>query len=548
MEGKQNLDIKLNFDKPTFYIGELLTGHIILYTEKSSVIEKILVTITLTENWDVNNKSFKPVYNSRIIGSLELDLNILPNISKVDGCYIIPGGVNKLPFKIRMLDDLYPCFEYPFKNIFASLRYRFNIKVFSMSFKNVFFMFNLQLFSRPNIDYKKKCLNKSITKTLKKWKLFDIGTTTLTVSIPDNNFKFDDTNFKIICHIDNSNGKETTKGIKLSLMRVIEFYNTNNMITYKEEIPISFRDIPCAVDPGSKIYVDVFLPLREYDTSKYSYNIKNPKPYNINMYDINYYMPTIFTRYITCKYELIVILNFNCNVSENTLPKVTFPIYLVNQSTLEYQKEIQEKELEKSKIDKMFGFSYNNKNNQQNNINNINKINIINNNINNNKNKINNFYNINNNIFNNEENINQLDAPAPFINEQKIGIGVNIIDNNNNNFNFQNNNINNVLINHNFNDNKNKIYTNKAESINIGQGNNINYNFNININSHIDNNSNSSGSGNSIINNNFNNNINNNINLISNNLIENSNNLIDNESNNNNEIKNIKESKFSIFD
>ena len=41
MEGKQNLDIKLNFDKPTFYIGELLTGHIILYTEKSSVIEKI---------------------------------------------------------------------------------------------------------------------------------------------------------------------------------------------------------------------------------------------------------------------------------------------------------------------------------------------------------------------------------------------------------------------------------------------------------------------------------------------------------------------------
>ena len=48
MEGKQNLDIKLNFDKPTFYIGELLTGHIILYTEKSSVIEKILVTITLT--------------------------------------------------------------------------------------------------------------------------------------------------------------------------------------------------------------------------------------------------------------------------------------------------------------------------------------------------------------------------------------------------------------------------------------------------------------------------------------------------------------------
>ena len=58
-------------------------------------------------------------------------------------------------------------------------------------------------------------MSKSITKTLKKWGLIDIGTTVLTVFIPDNNLKYDDSSFKTIIYIDNTNGKETTKEIKV---------------------------------------------------------------------------------------------------------------------------------------------------------------------------------------------------------------------------------------------------------------------------------------------------------------------------------------------
>ena len=52
----------------------------------------------------------------------------------------------------------------------------------------------------------------------------------LTVSIPDNNCKYDDSNFKIIIHIDNTKGKVSTKEARIKLIRTIEFINVHNII------------------------------------------------------------------------------------------------------------------------------------------------------------------------------------------------------------------------------------------------------------------------------------------------------------------------------
>ena len=110
------------------------------------------------------------------------------------------------------------------KDKYAFLRYKIYITIYSVSFQNTVFTFNLRLLSRPNIDSKKKYLTKSVSKPLKKWNLFSIGTPSLTVSIPDNNVKYDDNNFKIIINIDNRNGRESTRELKVKLMRTIEFY------------------------------------------------------------------------------------------------------------------------------------------------------------------------------------------------------------------------------------------------------------------------------------------------------------------------------------
>ena len=47
--------------------------------------------------------------------------------------------------------------------------------------------------------------------------------------------------------------------------------------------------------PSGEKSFEVFLPLRESDTSRYIYNNNNnPIPYDFFLSDINFYMPTIF--------------------------------------------------------------------------------------------------------------------------------------------------------------------------------------------------------------------------------------------------------------
>ena len=508
MEGKQKLEVKLQLDKFSFYIDETITGFLSLQTERPSIIEKIVVDITLFQKYELNcNSKGASTINLEKICSFELDLN--SSLSKVEGCYILKGGNTKIPIKIELKKDLYPSFEFPLIDKYAFLRYKFDINVFSMSFDKTYFSFYLRLLSRPNTDNKNKNLCKSITKSLKKWNIFNIGSTTLTVSIPENNFKYDDTNFKIVIFVDNINGKETTKELKVKLMRTIEFYNKDNIISFKEDLAIASKDIPAVVQPGEKQYFDCVLPLKESDTSRYIYNDKNPIPYDFFLSDINYYMPTIFSRCITCKYELIVSLNFNCFVYENSLPKISFPIYMTNQSPFEYLFDIEKKEADKK--DKVF-------------VNNVSRYITLNNQSNNNEQLTND---------NSGGIINQIDAPSPFNFQKNIDIDVNIFEQNKHNININNKNIN-------INNNQSKSFTNNVESININSGNNIKYNFNISINNNLDSN----------INNNINNNANNNIinnNLNDNNIIEEDNNIIEEENGNINENKNIKESTFNLL-
>ena len=491
MEGKQKLDLKVLLDKPSFYVDEIITGNLSLHTERSSIIEKIVIEVISFQKYYIGgNSSNVPLIRNEKICCFELDLNA--SLSKVEGCYILKGGITKIPLKIDLKRDLFPCFEFPLNDKYAFLRYKIDINIFSMSFDKNHFSHYLRLLSRPIINNKNKCLSKSISKSLKKWNIFNIGTTTLTVSIPDNNCKYDDTNFKVVVYIDNLNGKAATKEVKVKFMRTIELYNENNQTVFKEELPIASRNIPAIVQPGGKNYFEVILPLRESDTSRYVYNDNNPIPYDFFLSDINFYMPTIFSKCITCKYDLIVSINFNCFVYESGLPKITFPIDMTNQSPFEYQFDIQKKEYEKkSKV-----YTNDANNNIGNNINN--EINNYNNKKENNKQYINNI---------SSGSINQIDAPNPLNQFKKIDIDVNIFEQNKNNI------------------NKSNVFTNNIDNMNINAGNNIKYNFNISINNNLENNIN-----NNIINNNLNNDI-----------------EKENEINNNNIKKNIKESNFNLL-
>ena len=385
---KQNLQINLRFIKKFFYIGEPIEGHLTLISERPSIIEKILVEIHCFQSWKFNSKQFLSIKDK--IETIELDLSHAPSLSQVQGCYVMPGGENIIPFKLKISENICTCFEYPLGDIYGYLRYSFDIQIYSTSFNNTFSRFCLPLYSRPSIDNKNKLLSKSTTKTLKKWGLFGIGTTILTVSIPDNNFKYNDNNFKTIIYVDNSNGRANTHEIKVKLIRLIQFLNQQKQIIYKEENVISAITLPARVEPRQKNYFECLLSLKENNTNRYQYNKNNICPYELKMPDINFFMPSLNSSYILCKYELNISLNFECHVSESSLPNISFPIYLVHQSTIEYLLELQ-----KNKIENKF------ENKQTNEINNI--INIDNKNNNKNNNLINNDLN--------NELINQIDKP-----------------------------------------------------------------------------------------------------------------------------------------
>ena len=284
------------------------------------------------------------------------------------------------------------------------------------------------------------------------------------MSIPDNNFKYNDNNFKAIIYVDNSNGRANTHEIKVKLIRLIQFLNQQKQIIYKEENVISAITLPARVEPRQTNYFECLLSLKENNTNRYQYNKNNICPYELKMPDINFFMPSLNSSYILCKYELNISLNFECHVSESSLPNISFPIYLVHQSTIEYLLELQ-----KNKIENKF------ENKQTNEINNI--INIDNKNNNKNNNLINNDLN--------NELINQINTPF-FQNNNNDIVNMN---NNEQNENLIST-VNNII-------EDDKFLTNDGNNsliIDNNNGNNINYNFNNNTNiNKINNNVNEDG-------------------------------------------------------
>ena len=433
MDSKQDIEVKVNYAHEFFYIGEPIAGKIILKTGAPAIIDKIIVYIDLVQGYNYNKNA--PFYSSENIANCELDLNSVPTISRIQGSYVLPGGENIIPFKFKIEKEIQPVFEYPLGDIFSFIRYEFKIKLFSNSFKILNWRDYILIYSHPSVENRQKCLSKSISKSLKKWGLKDIGTTDLTVSIPNDNFRFNDTKSKIIIHINNTNGRASTKESIVKIIRTIEFFDEKSNVKYKQEKEIFSQNLATNVEPGQQNYFECFLSFREFDVSKYNYDEKKNKcPYGYLMKNVNFFMPTVLTKFISCKYELSVMINFDCLVSESKLPKISFPIYMIQRTLIQYQIDKQDLE-EKEKLQKSLEEKEKNiDNNINNNIKIENKINDFNNN------KIPKFNNDLNNIYTNNQG--------------------NSINNNNINYNF------NISINNNMNNlNNNIINENKKKSI-----------------------------------------------------------------------------------
>jgi len=431
MDCKQVLNLRLYFAKPKFFIGDFIKGTLLLESQRPSIIEKIIIEVLCVENWTFQNNN--PVAWSEVICSFNLDLNNGKSLTKIQDCYMMPGGQNKIPFNFKINKQLLPSFEFPLLDKFSFLRYHFNVKIYSSSFIKLIWNHYLCLLARPIINLQKQVLTQTIQKSLKKWGLVGIGTTKLTVSIPQNDYKVN-SEIQLTVVVDNKQGKEAAKEAKVKLSRIIEFYGTKNEVRFKDETAIFEALIKTPVAPGQTQAFNCVIYVREKDVKRYIYNKANGNPYDLKMNDILNYMPSIQGRVFSCKYQLKVSLYFNTFVAYNDRPRAIFPIYLVHQTFSEFQADIQ-RQIEQDK-------------NIVNNDNNVPSFVDVNNNINNNKSITLAGNNVGDGDYSNQYECAPVAAPVAFQGGQNNNFGMN---NNNNNIinqnppppNYANNNFNN---------------------------------------------------------------------------------------------------------
>ena len=333
--------LKVYFAKTYFYLGEFVKGNIEIITDKISIISQIIIEIYVIESWKVKEKEDeepKKMNNKKKIVKYLPYLNKIKNFKITDSGLVLPIGKNLIPFDFRFSEEFNPIFEYPLPSKRAYIRYQFCVYV-ETSNGNYNSSFFLCLISRPiiNID---KILTKSISMHIKKWKMFDKGETIFKVSIPENNYKYDSV-CKVTIDIDNTNGKVNTKEYKIKLVRKITFKDNTDNIKYIDECIIIRDAKPSVVTIGQTGKFEYELTFKEKNTDRYNYS-GEPNPYKNQLENINFFMPTVHGAIISCDYEIKVTLYFDCFVAFADRPRIVIPVYLVHQSPMDYQLEIQE--------------------------------------------------------------------------------------------------------------------------------------------------------------------------------------------------------------
>ena len=493
-------------DKSKYYPGETIHSKVFFTPEKEGHIKEMQISFILDEAWFNLYDSSKNSYNNniQIISQFNINLKkLLPNQEIQPGSFFLTKKTYNFPFDFKLPDFSNPSFEYPTAQYRAHLRYIIDAKIKSNEFPGNTSTYILIL-AIPKLDLNNLKIEKSLA--VKKWGLFDIGSTVLKASYPTKNYKFSDT-IPIQLNIDNAKSKLKVKECKIDFVRIIIFRDKLNLKEKKKLKEKLIKNvIPTAVGKHEIKNFTHNIKLGDFHFKNLTFEgYKNP--YEQKSYsDINL-VPSVDGGIISCEYSIKITAYYDSFVKKSERPRIILPVYMVHKlenghiedaqeqadilKAIEESKKLQEKKEEKiswqeeQDIQKAIEESKReeelrkrNMNNQNNNMNNICNQN-INNNIYNQNNKFNNNnYNQNNNLYCNN-NVNSINS----INNKNSINNINEVDNDE------------MLLPsktflYNFYDKKNDL---KKEVQNI----NINSNFN----------------NNSILNNNFNNNINNNNNL-----------------------------------
>ena len=314
--------IKIELDKEFYLPGETIQGSIMINCIENIRLNTISISLLHKECWFVQETTevkYGEKYNQSIT-QFNIDIkNYIKDFNE-----ILVSGNYVFPFKIDLPHDLEPCFEYPYPNRYAYLRYLFQCELLPKEIKIKSQKYIL-IKSASNKIPSQKFFSSIIN--VHKWGFFDGGTTILKASYDKINYKINDV-IPINIDIDNSRGKLKVKNCKIRIIRTIQFNKLRGPEKYPLEKTIYSNQFNSEVLPFNKGQFLFQIQLKDDDLINLEYLIEeNPYPKNR---DINLLVPSIDSNILKCFYRIQVSLYFDSFVTSGYRPRVKLPIFVTH--------------------------------------------------------------------------------------------------------------------------------------------------------------------------------------------------------------------------
>jgi hypothetical protein len=328
--GNQNTGLResqimqISLFNPTLFIGEPLTGKIILKVTSPLQFRDISLYLTIGEGWyheteDSNNN--KIVYEECNYGTLfQIPINVRQVLNQNSEIISLPTNIYEIPFIMYTNTIPFPSVEYPRYSTRGYVRYILTSELIGYTQPEVCDAF-LHLKTLP------LSLNTPLTSfsevTVYKWGLMGKGKTSLSCSIPKNTYYIGE-NIPIACIVDNTKGDMKVTSIKISIHRIVHFIPSKQPKKYDYDESIASKEFKCNVEKGTKQNISCSIEMRDNNLSKHSV-MGRPEPLT-SKDDINLFVPTCLSNLVKIEYNVKATAYFESMTGADSRPRCQFPI------------------------------------------------------------------------------------------------------------------------------------------------------------------------------------------------------------------------------
>ena len=314
------------------YIGDTITGEIIINTGDTILFRDVVLKLQLSEGYlvELNSNEKKAEINNKILKEQPLYLQRI--VKSLGGMLTLNQGKYKFQFSFVIPEDAPPVFEYP--------------KLQTNGFIRISLIAELLSESRPARAEKPIAIKGGPINTndplfkidIQKIKMLGFigkGNCSLTGSYDSNNYKLGD-NIPISVEVNNTNCELDVQKLKVNFVRKITFFDKDKKPIYTKEKKISVTKNHVLIQREIKRF-SYIVPTKEEERKEFDdpdFVICYP-----SISDISDLLVSTESDLVKCEYFIKITAYFSSIVTFKYRPRVLLPVYIVHLNLQEFQKK-----------------------------------------------------------------------------------------------------------------------------------------------------------------------------------------------------------------